>query len=78
MNFGAFAGGMGQGIQDARDQSLKQKMLQGMMKPALLTPGYEDPSQQMSVAGPADFNPQGLRQPNFIQQLMKMLGGLGG
>ena len=52
-DFGAFAGGLSKGLQeDPIQKLLKQQMLR---QPAPLAPGYEDPSQQMSVAGPADF-----------------------
>ena len=71
MDFGSFAGGINSGIQSAKDSALKRKMMQGMFPGDL--PGSRDPALPEQLAGPP-MEPQ----PNYLQQLLRMLGGFGG
>lgn len=77
MDWGAFAGGMGNAL-SAGSGGLKKLMT----KTPEAAPGYEDPLQQMSVAGPADFLPATQAKTgnvgSFIEQLLKMLQASGG
>jgi hypothetical protein len=79
MDMASFAGGMGGGLQSGANQAMQGIMLKKMMTGAQqppLAPGYEDPSQQMSVAGPADF--ASLQQQPGIMDMLKKIMMFGG
>ncbi len=87
MNWGSFAGGLAKGLDKSTDPLGLKKMMtgggagQGQGAPQM-APGFEDPNAMISQASmpmsamgqPDQFAPQ----PNFLQQLLKVLGGLGG
>jgi hypothetical protein len=76
MDMGSFAGGMGGGLQSGMSQGMMlKKLMMGQQQPPL-APGYEDPSQQMSVAGPADF--ASLQQQPGIMDMLKKIMMFGG
>lgn len=73
MDFGSFGQGFGGSLGGM--MNLRNRMTQPQAPKPAMPSGYEDPMQQMSVAGPGDFNPQGPTTPGtpgILQQLMKM------
>jgi hypothetical protein len=79
-DMGSFAGGMGNGLQQQQQQAMLRQLMtrqQPPMQQQGMMPGYEDPSQQMSVAGPADFASL-QQQPGFMDMLKRIMMGLGG
>ena len=66
-DLGGFASGLGSGA------SMGMGLKRMMTKPQVpLAPGYEDPMQQMSVAGPADFA-GAQQQPSQFGDLQDLL-----
>jgi len=85
MNFGAFAGGLSQGLEKSADPlGLKKMMMGGGQGTPQMTPGFEDPNAMMSQA-PMPMSVPGRMDTaqsssfgGLKDLMMRLFGGMGG